>query len=210
MNCAHCPTPGKLLSLLDKPPDQWSVCPHALNIGYSCGFLHEENGSSSLGSWLSLGVVLRVVFVCTGNICRSPFAEYLAKHLSDDHTVQFASAGTFAGPGNPAYSTGTAVAAEFGVDMTPHSATPLTAEVIANADVIYAMEDEHLSAVLELDPTAPVELLRTDGKPVPDPYGENRQAYLDIFALIDDAVRQRLHQIVSLRSSESENPKLDQ
>ncbi|MEE9532776.1 MAG: low molecular weight protein arginine phosphatase, partial [Acidimicrobiia bacterium] len=40
-----------------------------------------------------MGAVMRIVFVCTGNICRSPYAEYLARELSGSTDIEFASAG---------------------------------------------------------------------------------------------------------------------
>jgi len=198
---------GELLSLVNEPFDEWSIGSHVLIIGRGANFLHRERQiRPNLSS--ELGAEMRVVFVCTGNICRSPFAEYLARQLSNGEALTFTSAGTFARPGNPASSRGTAVAAELGVDLALHGANPLTGEVVAAADLLFAMEDEHLTAVLELDPGARVELLRPDGEAVPDPYGEDRQTYLDIYALIDTAVRQRLAELNSPQSSAGENPKL--
>ena len=149
---------------------------------------------------------MRVVFVCTGNICRSPYAEYLARNLSDSPDLEFASAGTIARPGSPASTTGVAAAAELGLDLTPHGATRLTAEVVVEADVIYAMEEEHLAPILQLDPGARVELLRPDGEDIPDPYGADHATYLEIYRLIEHALSQRLAELDSERSSAAEKP----
>jgi protein-tyrosine phosphatase len=155
---------------------------------------------------LVMGAVMRIVFVCTGNICRSPFAEYLARELSGSTDIEFASAGIIARAGNPPSSDGVAVAAELGIDLTPHGASPLTSGVVATADIIYGMEDEHVEAVLELDPQARVELLRPDARGIPDPYGQDRQAYLVVYGLIEEALRRRLEGLDSERSSTAEKP----
>ncbi|NNC91334.1 MAG: low molecular weight phosphatase family protein [Acidimicrobiia bacterium] len=135
---------------------------------------------------------MRVLFVCSGNICRSPFAEVLARDLRED--IDFASAGTIALTGNPASATGIAVAAELGVDLVDHRATHLTADVLSASDLVYAMEEEHIASVLALDSGARVELLSPDGAPMPDPYGGDRFEYLASYALITEAITERLAQ----------------
>lgn len=135
---------------------------------------------------------MRILFVCSGNICRSPFAEALARDMDGRADVEYASAGTIALSGNPAAATGIAVAADLGVDMTSHSATHLTAEVLADSDLIYAMEEEHVAIVVALDPGARVELLSPEGAPLPDPYGGDRLEYLASYALITEALEHRL------------------
>ncbi len=149
---------------------------------------------------------MRIVFVCTGNICRSPYAEYLARELSGSTDIEFASAGIIARAGNPPSSDGVAVASELGIDLTPHGASPLTSEVVGMADIIYGMEDEHVEAVLELNPQARVELLRPDARGIPDPYGQDHQAYLVAYRLIEEALRRRLEELNSERSSTAEKP----
>jgi protein-tyrosine-phosphatase len=135
---------------------------------------------------------MRILFVCTGNICRSPFAEALARVLDERTDVEYASAGTIALSGNPASAPGIAVAAELGVDMSDHRATHLTAEVLAATDLVYAMEEEHVASVLALDPGARVELLSRNSDPMPDPYGGDRMEYLASYSLIAAALEDRL------------------
>lgn len=135
---------------------------------------------------------MRVLFVCSGNICRSPFAEALARDLSDRADVEFASAGTIAMNGNRASATGITVAAELGVDLTAHRATHLTPQILADSDLVYAMEEEHIASVLAVDPGANVELLSPHGEPIPDPYGGDRGEYRGSYSLIRDALEERL------------------
>ncbi len=135
---------------------------------------------------------MRVLFVCSGNICRSPFAEALARDRSDRPDLEFVSAGTIALTGNRATITGIAVADEVGIDLGDHRATHLTAEVLAASDLVYAMEDEHIGSVLAIDPAARVELLSPEGMPIPDPYGGDPLEYSASYALIDKALQKRL------------------
>jgi protein-tyrosine-phosphatase len=134
---------------------------------------------------------MRVLFVCTGNICRSPFAEVVARALNDRTGIEFASAGTIAIDGNHATPTGVAVAAQLGIDMQRHRATQLTAEVLAGSDIVYAMEQGHVASVLELDPGARVDLLRPDGEAIRDPYGGDRIEYRECYSVIRDAIERR-------------------
>lgn len=134
----------------------------------------------------------RWLFVCTGNICRSPFAEVAARRLGAGSDLEFASAGTIARPANPATTGGIRAAADLGFDLNGHRATHLTPAVIAGADRVFGMEEEHIDAVLDLEPTARVELLDPDGRAVPDPYGGDHADYLASYRQIMAALRLRL------------------
>ncbi len=138
---------------------------------------------------------MQILFVCTGNICRSPFAEALSRQISLDQDDTFVSAGTIALAGHAASSTGMMVADKvFGVDMHSHRAADLTADVLATADIVYVMEQGHAAAVLALDPHADVELLSPDGSPIPDPYGGDESAYRQSYSLIQQALTSRMSQ----------------
>ena len=190
--------------LLKKPADKPRIIHPTSSAGYRryCTRIQEASRLSPP----TVEPAMRIVFVCTGNICRSPYAEYLARDLTGSPDLEFASAGTIARAGTPAFEGGLAVAAELGIDLTPHRATHLTSEVVAQADIIYGMEDEHVEAVLQLAPNARVELLRPDAGGIPDPYGEDRQAYLEIYELIETALLRRLEELNSGRSSMAEEP----
>jgi protein-tyrosine phosphatase len=97
-----------------------------------------------------------ILFVCTGNICRSPMGEALLRHhltaAGADRPV--ASAGTHAMDGGPATGHGIEVLADRDIDLTGHRSRHLDAEVIDGADLIVAMTRRHEAAVARLDPTA--------------------------------------------------------
>ena len=79
-----------------------------------------------------------VLFVCHGNICRSPFAAaVLRAELGERLRVE--SAG-FVGPGRPTPAVGVAAAAEHGIDLTAHRSRLLTPHVVRSADLVVAMD----------------------------------------------------------------------
>jgi protein-tyrosine-phosphatase len=91
-----------------------------------------------------------LLFVCTGNTCRSPMAAALARHqlaARGWHHVQVASAGTEALAGAPASEQVALVLSERGVEPGWHEATALTGELVEWADSILVMSPAHLAAV---------------------------------------------------------------
>ena len=104
---------------------------------------------------------MHLLFVCTGNICRSPTAERLAKALSagDAATgLRASSAGTRAVTGYPVHPEAARVLAELGGDPAHFAARQFSAKIASDADLLLAMTREHRDAVLEL---APRQLRRT-------------------------------------------------
>lgn len=85
-----------------------------------------------------------VVFVCTGNICRSPMAERLLhSKLGPASGWSVASAGLMAGYGHPASEAAVTALREVGVDMTDHVSRPLTAALANAATLIIVMTAAH-------------------------------------------------------------------
>ncbi|UOQ45345.1 low molecular weight protein arginine phosphatase [Halobacillus salinarum] len=87
---------------------------------------------------------MNILFICTGNTCRSPMAEALLKAKNDEFNVK--SAGIFAGDGQPLSKNSAAVLKE--MDLTcDHSSVALNEELLQWADLVFTMTDRHKEAL---------------------------------------------------------------
>ncbi len=131
-----------------------------------------------------------VLFVCTGNTCRSPLAAAWARELVGKalgvppgdvlaHGLQFASAGTATMDGMPASDGSLAVGAECGLLLDRHQSQAVTAELLARSSFVYCLAQSHRRALLAEFPevAAKVQLLRLDGLDIADPYGRDLNVY---------------------------------
>lgn len=153
------------------------------------------------------GTGLTLLFVCTGNTCRSPLAEVLArKHVGErglGDRVTIRSAGVAAYPGAPASEGSAVVASRHGLDLSHHRSSPLTAELAAAADVILGMTPGHVMGARQAAPDARVELLGSyaqgleelEGPSVPDPIGAPLDVYEETYAVLDELVGQAVDRI---------------
>ncbi|MBM7551774.1 low molecular weight protein arginine phosphatase [Thalassobacillus pellis] len=91
---------------------------------------------------------MKVLFVCTGNTCRSPMAEALLKHLGNN--VEVRSAGIFAGKGSP-MSEGTRQVLEEQSIAFDHHSQPVTPELVEWADIILTMSEQHKQTLIMQD-----------------------------------------------------------
>ncbi len=128
-----------------------------------------------------------VIFVCTGNICRSPMAEGLLKHrLGEASEIKVSSAGIAAGDGMPPSTHSATVMQELGIDITDQQSNQLTPELVASADYLFVMTYGHFDAILMMYPEAADKtylvrhfledetLLHRD---ISDPIGQSVQVY---------------------------------
>lgn len=150
-----------------------------------------------------------ILLVCSGNTCRSPMAEALAKAMLaderglrvselDDAGIRVISAGTSTQAGLPAASHAVKVVEELGAGQAGlggHQSRVLSRELIREADVIYCMTHSHRQAVLDLardmpDVAARTYLLDAQGD-IADPYGGPLAAYRQAAGQIHQALAQR-------------------
>ncbi len=130
---------------------------------------------------------MRILFVCDGNTCRSPFAEAVA--LRQGH-VDVESAGLAAYAGDRPPDDAVAVARELGFDLSSHHARLLTEEMLGRADVIVGMTAAHVSAVDGRGARGKTRLLGEAD--LDDPIGGGRDAYRQAYAQIERDVRKLL------------------
>ncbi len=147
-----------------------------------------------------------VLLVCTGNTCRSPMAEALARRMlarsrgiepDELEAAGFSvrSAGVSALGGGPATEQAVGAMAGLDLDLTAHRARPLTPQLIEEADLIYCMTRDHRASVLQMAPSAEdrTMTLRPEGD-VPDPIGQDQAAYQHCAEVIEKALRQRFEE----------------
>jgi protein-tyrosine-phosphatase len=136
------------------------------------------------------------LFVCTGNTCRSPLAEGLLRHaLGARQDILVKSAGVAAGNGQSANPQTLSVLEEVGVDLSSHRSQSVYSKLLADAEWIVAMTNDHRDVLLSLFPEVAdrTNLLcdfipGQEGQDVPDPIGMGRDAYLHTRDVIVDAI----------------------
>lgn len=144
---------------------------------------------------------LKILFVCLGNICRSPTARGVFLHyareagLAERVVVESAGTGDYQ-IGAPADPRACAAAAERGFDLSGHCARQVTRKDFADFDYVLAMDDENLRALRRVCPAEyahKVKLLTAfsnDGaRPVPDPYIGGPEGFELVLNLIEESVQ---------------------
>ncbi len=139
-----------------------------------------------------------VLFVCTGNICRSPIAEGLFRRLTGNRKdIEVASAGVHAVRGQPPSLYAVEVCAQEGTNISDLRSQPLTGVLVDQATHIFAMTGAHVETIQTLFPQSAEKtfLLREFEEPgttvwrdVPDPIGLGREVYEDCASIIKNAL----------------------
>jgi protein-tyrosine phosphatase len=151
-----------------------------------------------------------IVFICLGNICRSPYAERVWAMQCDGVDVE--SAG-FIGPDRPPPEAALAVARRRGVIHDDHRSKTATPELLESADVLFVFDRSHirrLNRMPDLANMAPVFFLGdfdtvwTGQRDIPDPWGKAEAEFDRVFARIERCVAQVLATVIESGSAGDE------
>ncbi len=150
---------------------------------------------------------INILFVCSGNTCRSPMAEALCRHAIAaelgctvgelaDRGVFVRSAGVSSFGGGPASAGAVDAVKKFGADLDGHCAQSLDQGLINTADHIYCMTRGHLDAAISMVPDVGDKLqLLIEGRDVGDPFGGSTSDYQRCAEDIQSAIKDRLKEI---------------
>ncbi|WP_409201095.1 hypothetical protein [Methanobrevibacter sp. DSM 116169] len=143
--------------------------------------------------FLNLGGVKiskKVLFICTGNTCRSPMAEYFFNEITKDNNEYTAiSAGILKTSGNKSNSIAIKVMNENNIDLTSHKSQEITSDLLKEVEYVVCLEDFHLNYLLKYFPQYDEKYMMLSTNNIANPHGGDYRIYKDTSVEVENAVK---------------------
>ncbi len=141
----------------------------------------------------------QIIFICTGNTCRSPMAEGLFRaHGGEERTgLKAGSAGLFTEDGMPATENAIIAAKELGADISGHRSRYLTAEIGKNAKYLVCMTGAHYDMVRVRCPGCEDKLFTLLPDDIADPFAGSLEIYRKAAMQIDEGVKSIIERLAN-------------
>ncbi len=153
---------------------------------------------------------MKMMFICTGNICRSAMAHWLMKKKIEEKNipnVEIYSSGIFAMPGDVSTEEAIEVMEEYGVDLKQHRATLTRNSNIQEMEIILCMTNSHKQNLIQMYPELKNKIftlkeyvgITKDGAEIKDPWGYDIVTYRFCAAEIDACLEKLTEKIKSMK-----------
>jgi protein-tyrosine-phosphatase len=148
---------------------------------------------------------MNLLFVCSGNTCRSAMAEALARKIAKRRGIEdlsVSSAGTNAWDNATATDEALLVGMERDLDLTGHRARKLTSAIVSEADLIFVMTPAHLEQVVQLGGRGKVHVIneyasKVQNGGIADPYGGDLEAYRQTADVLEQELEKLFDRLAS-------------